>query len=608
MRRALVLSGGGAKGAYEFGCLKAFKEHNIEFDMVTGTSVGALNAICWSTNKLEDGEALWDTLSYGSTYPLLLLKNIKVPKLIIVVLSLLFVLRRMFVRMVNRSSIPSKPILILYSLIVSGFINAPLILLALFPKHEYIVEHRTIIYALIYVFVTFLFVLGTISLVRRWESGNSTVNFIYILNYFLFPFIVGNFLLMNQFDSVVLKFIMFFVGFIVFLFVLYWLDRFIRKLLSKMAGNMNRNIFDNSPLRQSVYNILNDAVLTCPTFITVAGERNIFNPNENTSYSNQTDPFTIKKDPILKNSDNVAMRSIIEVDGVKRVQFKKLDDMGYFVFDGKEFRKIEDFEMNEQVFLKSIVHRFESDLNNMRHSAPSLPTGRGLTNSEKRQIESLLSSYNYYVSKDYELWQPNYKKEWVPFYINLDLIQSITNRVNFTLASAAIPFGFVQAVTIENEEFVDGGISDNTPLLPVLSDPEPFDEIFVVVLSSFKNNNEAMNSHIFRVDHWQKLVQLVNLNALGVPNPQKVIKDISPKQQLHDKFNKNMEASNIKIDHALNKMPKIHLFYPKKKLGGWISGTLNFKTDYATRIKTQGYHETMDKLGALQLGKNNEIG
>jgi predicted acylesterase/phospholipase RssA len=39
IRRALVLCGGGAKGAYAFGCLKAFRERNIHFDAVAGTSV-----------------------------------------------------------------------------------------------------------------------------------------------------------------------------------------------------------------------------------------------------------------------------------------------------------------------------------------------------------------------------------------------------------------------------------------------------------------------------------------------------------------------------------------------------------------------------------------
>lgn len=41
MKRAIVLSGGGSKGAYEAGFLLAAKELNQHFDIVTGTSIGA---------------------------------------------------------------------------------------------------------------------------------------------------------------------------------------------------------------------------------------------------------------------------------------------------------------------------------------------------------------------------------------------------------------------------------------------------------------------------------------------------------------------------------------------------------------------------------------
>ena len=45
MKRAIVLSGGGSKGAYQIGVWKALRKLNISYDIVTGTSVGALNSI-----------------------------------------------------------------------------------------------------------------------------------------------------------------------------------------------------------------------------------------------------------------------------------------------------------------------------------------------------------------------------------------------------------------------------------------------------------------------------------------------------------------------------------------------------------------------------------
>ncbi len=40
---ALVLSGGGAKGAYQVGVIKQLYAMNIQFELITGTSIGALN-------------------------------------------------------------------------------------------------------------------------------------------------------------------------------------------------------------------------------------------------------------------------------------------------------------------------------------------------------------------------------------------------------------------------------------------------------------------------------------------------------------------------------------------------------------------------------------
>ncbi len=41
--KGLVLEGGGTKGAYQIGAYKALRELGIEFQGVTGTSIGALN-------------------------------------------------------------------------------------------------------------------------------------------------------------------------------------------------------------------------------------------------------------------------------------------------------------------------------------------------------------------------------------------------------------------------------------------------------------------------------------------------------------------------------------------------------------------------------------
>lgn len=63
----LVLSGGGAKGAYHVGVIKALQELNIRIDMLSGASIGALNgAVLLSAKDQRLGlahlEQLWDKL------------------------------------------------------------------------------------------------------------------------------------------------------------------------------------------------------------------------------------------------------------------------------------------------------------------------------------------------------------------------------------------------------------------------------------------------------------------------------------------------------------------------------------------------------------------
>lgn len=44
-KTAIVLAGGGSRGAYQIGVWKALREMGIDYQLVTGTSVGALNGV-----------------------------------------------------------------------------------------------------------------------------------------------------------------------------------------------------------------------------------------------------------------------------------------------------------------------------------------------------------------------------------------------------------------------------------------------------------------------------------------------------------------------------------------------------------------------------------
>lgn len=59
MKTALVLGGGGSRGAYEIGVWKALNELNIKADIVTGTSIGALNGCLYAQDDYQVAYDLW---------------------------------------------------------------------------------------------------------------------------------------------------------------------------------------------------------------------------------------------------------------------------------------------------------------------------------------------------------------------------------------------------------------------------------------------------------------------------------------------------------------------------------------------------------------------
>lgn len=61
-KKGLVLAGGGSRGAYQVGVWRALCELGQEFQVVTGSSVGALNGAMVAQGDLDAAEMLWRTL------------------------------------------------------------------------------------------------------------------------------------------------------------------------------------------------------------------------------------------------------------------------------------------------------------------------------------------------------------------------------------------------------------------------------------------------------------------------------------------------------------------------------------------------------------------
>lgn len=64
-KRAVVLSGGGTKGAYEIGVWRALRECSVDFQIVTGTSIGSINGAMMVMGDHEKAEHVWRNMVMG---------------------------------------------------------------------------------------------------------------------------------------------------------------------------------------------------------------------------------------------------------------------------------------------------------------------------------------------------------------------------------------------------------------------------------------------------------------------------------------------------------------------------------------------------------------
>ena len=65
MKRGVVLSGGGTKGAYELGVWEALRELSVDFQIVTGTSIGSINGAIMASGDYDICETMWHEMSMG---------------------------------------------------------------------------------------------------------------------------------------------------------------------------------------------------------------------------------------------------------------------------------------------------------------------------------------------------------------------------------------------------------------------------------------------------------------------------------------------------------------------------------------------------------------
>ncbi|MGH2645100.1 MAG: patatin-like phospholipase family protein, partial [Chitinophagaceae bacterium] len=84
MKRALVLSGGGSKGAFQYGALRYLFEHEMHdqlpahyFNIISGVSVGSLNGVMLAQNHFKELTQLWENITAKDIYT----GNLHIPRI-----------------------------------------------------------------------------------------------------------------------------------------------------------------------------------------------------------------------------------------------------------------------------------------------------------------------------------------------------------------------------------------------------------------------------------------------------------------------------------------------------------------------------------------------
>lgn len=484
MKRALVLSGGGAKGAYAFGCMQAFRQRGITFDEVSGTSAGALNALIWATDSMDEGRDLWSTLSFESVYPVTPFLA-RWPKRLLWFTGSLYVFLRLLLATLQGYHPPKGHtwLRVIAASLGALPMSGSLIGLGL----------SMLLYGTLWGFA--LVAAGlVVGFQLYWSLSSKRVSQLEwaldgMIIFWLLPiFIVAIIALgiaMRELHMVARVFTFGVVGvFATWGTVIVY--RSLRRRLSAVFGARSA-ILGAAPLRRSIERIVTRLRPQCPTWVTIAKRVRVFDPD----------------DPAWSTTDLYAGSP------------QPLPNATYF---------------------------------------------------------------------------PVLRTAWAPRYID---VSSVEPRLacDICLASAALPFGVVPDVLVEGEHYVDGGVTDNTPIHPFV---ERADEVYVVLLSTYEDDGHAIRAEGLTEAAWSVRRRFEDVCSFAAPN---AVTSTNSKWDAPF-MNRNVPPRVLPLTQAA-RFPVVVPFYPTTSLGSLFSGTLNFSGKYSTRAMTLGRMDTLKKLDAL---------
>ncbi len=150
-------------------------------------------------------------------------------------------------------------------------------------------------------------------------------------------------------------------------------------------------------------------------------------------------------------------------------------------------------------------------------------------------------------------------------------------REDLAYASAALPFGILPDMQILDRTFVDGGVADNTPFLPLLINGmiNNIDELWLILLSP---SSPTLDKHA-------RNVVRQGVFADGIPPG---------------------DRDGIKIDLTTLSNLKVVTFTPRVSLGNVLTGTLNFNRKRTKALIAHGEYVATGTLRS-ELGPSSPV-
>jgi len=182
----------------------------------------------------------------------------------------------------------------------------------------------------------------------------------------------------------------------------------------------------------------------------------------------------------------------------------------------------------------------------------------------------------------------------VPVYVRLDSIRSSMERAKVLLASAALPLGVFPSVAIDGTEYVDGGVGDNLPILPLVENGG----VHELIVIRLRPPRVSLRRHAIRVARTIKLARIGRENALRAYREEMRRRGLNPEEP--HRFRKKAFLPYRSVKGWPSRIVQIA---PRQRLGGVLSGTMNFRAKYARRLLAQGYRDALTVIEAEFCGR-----